>query len=217
MTAERLAQILFEDRRLQRAFVVLVGSEQVKCSTSKSEVAAAAAAFLQEKAVEIDTAKMHLLSPWYMLPAADAFTLKNPPHTTTALAKLLGITLTQAEEALETLINVGILDRSPIGFRKTSRKVTFAKKSEPNLAVRDYHRGMINRALESMDQDPVDQRYFFGRTVAIRYEQYDDIIEHARVYLDRLSELAFEAGDEADSLFQSNIQVFELSRGRGKK
>jgi uncharacterized protein (TIGR02147 family) len=109
--------------------------------------------------------------------------------------------------ALANLQNHGL-----IRFDQTERvyrvkKSSFATAPDiPSEAVRKYHREMLVRAAEAIDEEPVDQREFATATFTFDRKNMNEVKNLIRQFRDRLEKLY--ATNKTDDVFQLNLQFF---------
>jgi uncharacterized protein (TIGR02147 family) len=155
-----------------------------------------------------------LLDQWYHLPLLNLATTKGFDPAPEKVAARLGISVAEARDSLMRLIQSGHLQwEDSGGIRRSKLKLRFpTQRSHPS--VRAFHRSMIRRAHEAMQQEPsqeeFQERLISGVNLAgdpARLTEAKLILEEA-VY--RAAELL--AGGECSEVFQVNLQLFKLSR-----
>jgi uncharacterized protein (TIGR02147 family) len=87
------------------------------------------------------------------------------------------------------------------------RKASFATAPDvPSEAVRRYHREMLSRAAEALEEESVDQREFATATFAFDRRHLSEVKNLIRQFRDRLEKLY--ASNQTDDVFQLNLQFF---------
>jgi len=165
--------------------------------------------------VEMDRFKV--LSEWYHVALLDLTTLPEFKPTYSWAGRALGIKPSEVKAAVGRLSRLGLLEVSPQGWRKT-HKMLSVPAAAPSAAVRNFHRQMIGKALETLESaEPEDfaARHVVGTTMAIDRSRLPEA--KRRVEKFRRSLLKFLAGSEPTDLYQLNLQLFPLVKKRSAK
>jgi uncharacterized protein (TIGR02147 family) len=111
-------------------------------------------------------AKMHDLTvdhfrsiaDWYCLPILELTMLEGFRFTPVNSARRLGISVAEAEAAIDRLARLGLLERQKNGgYRKTKTYLLFDAKGHPD-AIRKFHRGLLQKALAAVEAQPPEER-----------------------------------------------------------
>lgn len=126
------------------------------------------------------------------------------------------VTVAEARQALADLLELGLLVEEDGRVRPA--QVTLATPHEVmGFAAHNYHRDMLARAGESIERVPPAQRHLLGVTVAIPAS----LVGVLKIELDRFQERLLDLCDrhaaEAEQVYQINLQLFPLSRARGRR
>ena len=83
----------------------------------------------------------------------------------------------------------------------------------PSKSIRAFHRSMIGKAEKALESQSVEERFFLGKTMAIAFE---DMPRFQQILSDCMQEVGLKGKEtqKADSLYQLNIQFFNLKDGR---
>ncbi|HWU44978.1 MAG TPA: TIGR02147 family protein [Bdellovibrio sp.] len=153
-----------------------------------------------------------LLDPWYKIALLDLATCGDLPNDPSLVGRRLGISLSEARQAIVELKEQGYLEVENSFLRKTNRLLRFpTTKSHPS--IREYHRTMLKKAAEAMlatDQESFEMRSINSISVAANPAQ----IAKARA---RLTEALFEICEilhegEASEVVQIAGQIFPISK-----
>lgn len=121
------------------------------------------------------------------------------------------ITPAEAEEAVATLLEMGLLGRGEDGrLRQTDPLVTTGEGPLPKHVAR-YHRAMLERASEAIDMFPRDQRQVASVTLCVSEDDLQEILERAQSFRHELLQ-RFPTSATPTRLVQVGLQVFPLSR-----
>ena len=117
---------------------------------------------------------------------------------------------TEAARAVETLEHLGLLERKGGKLVQAERVVTTGAETR-GLHIRNYHRSMMDQAVQSMDLVPASDRDISSITVCARRDTLHAIKERVQRFRQEL--LALAANDpDGDCVVQLNIQLFPLSQ-----
>ena len=113
----------------------------------------------------------------------------------------------QVKDSLALLEAAGLLKRDRRGRLKPVNENTETTHEISSEAIRENHRGMMNRALEALEEQSVAQRQF--NSLALQFEPENLPLAKKRI-LDFVKRFNEEFGsNDADQIYQLNIQFFE--------
>ncbi len=120
------------------------------------------------------------------------------------------VTPAQVRKGFETLIKVGLLKRNYQTGELESKTADSSIETThdiPSEAIREHHKGMINRALEAVDEQTVDERHLNSLTIKFdkskKTEAKNAILNFVKEFNDK-----FYDADSKD-IHQLNVQFFE--------
>lgn len=114
--------------------------------------------------LEVDRFK--LISDWYHFAILSLTEIpKSKPHPKW-VARRLGITISNAQDAIERLKRLGLLEIQANSWRQSSLSLSTSSPI-PSSAIKKYHHQILEKASQSLDQDPIDKREFGAMTMAI--------------------------------------------------
>lgn len=209
-SAQNIARKIYKQKKEQELFLSLVALSLAK----KPSEAAAALAEVKRKNISVDYVELSwidVISDWYHMAIAELVTLPRAPRTPQDISKYLGLSVPEVDLAIDRLLQLGILRNVGGRYRKSSHEIA-TPSGVPSAAIRRYHKQMIEKALESVDTQDVSERFLYGRTMTIKKADLPQLEALTREYLHRLSELSQDT-EACDSLYQVNIQTFNLKRG----
>jgi uncharacterized protein (TIGR02147 family) len=124
------------------------------------------------------------------------------------------VTRTRAQEALNTLHELGMLAQDEAGRWHPTDASVVTPTEVLGLAVHNYHREMIDRSRESIDGFEPEERHLLGVTVAVPESMVDQLKDELNRFQARLLDLCDGADAPADRVYQLNLHLFPLSAGR---
>lgn len=125
------------------------------------------------------------------------------------MAEKLAIDPSVCGEALERLRRLGLMELKNGEWKRTARPLE-TPTDIPSQAIRNFHRQTIARAVESMEESPLDERDITSIMLVTDKAKLEEAKRRIRLFRKELAEfLDAEGGDEVYSL---NIQLFPQTR-----
>lgn len=154
--------------------------------------------------------RFRVISDWWCLAVLDLTLLDGFQENSEWIAKRLGLQKRQAKQALERCLRLGLLERDAEGqLRKTHAKLTF-ETTQSDSAVREFHRGMIRRALDELEHpERFERRDISGILIAANPERVAEAKK--RIASFQRSLLRFLGEGPATELYQFNTQLFQVT------
>lgn len=121
------------------------------------------------------------------------------------------ITVKQAEAALKLLEKLKLIRKSPDGSWEQARRDISTGPEVKSMAVGNFHREMIQLAVESIDRFSSSHRDVSGLTLSIRRESIPELKARIISFRKELMELAG-VDENPDMVVQINIQLFPLTK-----
>ena len=115
-----------------------------------------------------------------------------------------------AAEALETLIELGLLERNEGTVTRGATMVTTGAETR-GIHIRQYHRAMLERAAESMELITAAERDISSVTLCVSDRSLPALKAEIQNFRKRLMQLA-EDDPHPDRVVQFNLQLFPLTR-----
>jgi uncharacterized protein (TIGR02147 family) len=135
---------------------------------------------------------------------ARSFGAKSPAE----MAQLLGIEADEVKESLKSMVKLGFIEQTDKGYRRTTPIFQSASIAQ-SIHVRNLHREMIRKALNSVDSVPKDQRELNSLSISLTEKQFSDV---KRKLFEFVQDMASLYGEEAspDHVYQLNLQFFPV-------
>lgn len=207
-----------EDAEFFRALVELDQAETHEDKNRAWEQVAACRRFREARSAEVDF--FRYLSTWYYPAIRELALCRDFQADPTWIADRLmpRITPAQAREALETLLELGLLVRQDDGSVVTADTSLATPREVAWLVAANYHRQMLGRASESLERVPASERHLLGVTVAVP----ESLLPALKAELDAMQQRLLHLCDDAavqdgapaaERVCQLNLQLVPLSRG----
>lgn len=213
--ADRFAAAFGLDDDEARYFVDLVAFNQAATLSERNRHYAKLTGYQRyRKAHKLDLAHAAYYSAWYM-PAIRELAARSDFRDDPAwLAEQLvpPITKLEAERSLQILIELGMLVRDAAGRLRQAEVLLSTGPETRGLHIAAYHRGMMAKAMESIDLVPASERDISSLTICLGTNGLRSFKERVQRFRRELLELSA-LEDEPEQVVQMNFQLFPLSKG----
>jgi uncharacterized protein (TIGR02147 family) len=212
--AERFATALRLEGEAASYFVDLVAFNQASTQSARNKQYARLTSFKgYRKAHRLEIAHAAYHAAWYM-PAiremASSRSFRDDPEW-------IGAQLTppiaraEAQRALDTLIELGLLVRTASGKLEQSEPVLSTGAEAKGVHIVSYHRAMMERAVASIDHAPAHDRDISSITMCVGEDGIRRLKERVQRFRREILELSA-LEDDPVRVVQINFQVFPLSQ-----
>ena len=171
--AVRAVQIMDLEPQASRLFIDSVGDEGKMNRVGKFLPEAAAP---RETEVEIDEERFRIISDWYHYAILELTFVPEFRNDPAWIARRLGISPAEVELAVQRLLKLGLLNEVNGKLKKTDATVTTKNRALSTPALRKLQRQVLQMALHSLENDPIQERSHTSMTMTIN----PDKIELAR-------------------------------------
>ncbi len=213
-TAERFAETCGLGKEATKYFLLLVEFNQASSSEDRGVLYQKLSAFQRYRKVhKLELADATYHSTWYLPAIRELVQSKHFREDPEWIARTLvpPIKPVEAQKAIETLLELGLISRSAEGELCQQDRVLSTGAQTSGVHIRNYHAEMLDRALASMALVPAAERDISSLTMCLGPK--------AMVYLkQRLAELRQELIElcvtepEPSRVLQLNLQLFPLSQ-----
>ena len=199
-----------------RYFSDLVAFNQAEAVSERNKYYARLTGFQRyRQAHRLDVTHAAYYSTWYMPAIRELVLREDFREDPEWLAQELvpAITRAEATQALETLFDLGLLVRGADGKITQADPLLSTGPETRGLHIANYHRGMMQRAVESIDLVPAAERDISSLTLCVGkngLRAFKERIQRFRKELLELSALE----DDPEQVVQLNFQLFPLSKAR---
>ncbi len=212
-SVEKFADALDLEGEQRRFFADLVAFNQAESEEARNEAFERIAARQRfREARRIDSTMFEYLSNWYH-PAIRELAARPDFRADPAwIAETLtpSITEQQAEQSLDLLFEMGLLVRGDDGKIARGEPSLTTGHEVGSLAIKNYHRQMLERASASIEAFDSEVRDISALTVCIDAEMVDEFKERIHAFRETLLHLADET-DDPEAIYQLNVQLFPLT------
>lgn len=214
--AARYAKALGLDGNAAAYFVDLAAFTRARTSAEKNAIYQRLATFRgYRQAQRLELAHAAYYGNWYV-PAIRELALRPDfqPDPEWIVGRLLPpIRKQEAQQALDTLIALGLLSWDADGALVQGTAVLTTGPETRGLHIGNYHRAMMGRAAAAIDLVPAPSRDISSITFCVGPGHLAEIKARIRQFRQELIALASEETD-GDQVIQLNMQLFPLSTSR---
>lgn len=215
--AARFAKAVGLDADGSAYFIELVRFNQAKSTSDRNASYVRLTGFRRHRRaqpLELKHAAYH--STWY-LPAIRELAARPDFRDDPAwIARTLWPSISKGEAlaALTTLLDLGLLVKDEDGKVVQGEALLSTGAETRGLHIRNYHRMMMNRAAEAMDEIPSADRDISSLTLCLGRDGLARLKQRIVRFRRELLELST-VEDEPEQVVQVNFQLFPLSRNPG--
>jgi uncharacterized protein (TIGR02147 family) len=214
-TVDKVAKALGLGSKEGQYFADLVNSSQAESAVDRSRAFERVAASRRfRSARRIDALVLSYLSHWYHPAIRELAARADFSEDPVWIAKMLVpcIRASEAKNSLSLLLELGLLTRAKNG-RLTRGEVTLTTEHEvKQMGAANFHRQMMERAADSIQNIPREERDLAALTVCVSAETAAQVKQRIHAFRESLADLC-DADAEPARVHQLNIQWFPLSRG----
>lgn len=160
--------------------------------------------------IQLSADEFNIVADWYyfaILSLAETERFESSPEW---ISRRLGINLTQAKSAVETLIRMGLLKTGPRGSLKASGKKFQAASTLPSSSIRKNHLQGLQLAEQALHDVSLEKREFGAATIIIDPELLPVAKEKIRAFRSEMTAL-MESGKKKE-VYRLNVQFFPLTK-----
>jgi len=218
-SVERVAVGLGLDRREAEAFELLVEMGQAESDSRKNRAYTKIAKLAQRdpvKKIEVDQYEAY--SRWQTMVLRELVQLPDFDENPERLAKRMRFKTKPDEikKGVDNLERLGLVVRDEAGKLIPAEKNLTSGPEVRSLAIRNFHRSMLQRAIEALDTVPLAERNVSGVTVALTRRQYGRVIELVQTLRREVLAVAEETSphedDEPPEIHQLSFALFPLTQ-----
>lgn len=151
------------------------------------------------------------ISDWEYFAVLELFTLKDFNGTERNIALKLSLSPLRSKEVLERLLRLNLVSRDNGVYHLTSGNTSWAPTGNTTEAKKKLQRQLMEKSLNSLDEDPYDIRDHSSVTLAIKKSELPSFKKTLKDVRKQLTEMFQKPGD-FDEVYQLNISLFPLTK-----
>lgn len=152
-----------------------------------------------------------VLADWYHITIIEMLGMKGFNPTPAHISRRLGISLLEAETALDRLKRLQLIELNADGALVRTHKSRKIESSEKNLALQAFHRQMLEKAAQSLTMQTPKEKFVGSETFAFDVSQMPEVQRRIDEFLDDLSEFAATGANPTET-YHAGVQLFRLTR-----
>lgn len=129
------------------------------------------------------------------------------------MARRLGVSIEDVEKSLNTLAEAGLIQKAEGRWVHTDRHLTAVNIKQSSEIRVKLQKEVVQKALQSLDKDPFEQRGHYSMTMAINPERINEANRMIMEFMETLCDY-LETGARKE-VYQLSVQLFPLTERRG--
>jgi uncharacterized protein (TIGR02147 family) len=114
----------------------------------------------------------------------------------------------QARDSVALLLQLDMLEKAVDGTYRQKHSAITTGPEVSSVAVRSFHRQMIQHASDALDGIDVQKRYVAATTMGITKECYDVLVQESQAFRDRIINIVNTYS--GDRVYQLCLQIFPV-------
>ena len=159
---------------------------------------------------ELDLDVAETISSWEHFAILAFLELDTKRCDTNAIAQRLGIPLGIVVECAARLVRLGLIQRLGDTWVLTGKNMA-TPSNVPSFHLREALRQNMQKAMDSLEEDPVHRRDMSGITMAISSERLPEARKLIQDFRRKLAAF-LEEGSKRDAVYRLNVELFPLTR-----
>jgi uncharacterized protein (TIGR02147 family) len=159
---------------------------------------------------KIDLATFEQISDWTHFAILSLLETKNFKLEDKWIARRLGIPLLRAKIAIECLLKLQFIEKKGKRWVQTGRPLVVENQTS-TTATRKFHRQLLEKAIESLENDPISLRDFSSVTMAIDPRLIPLALKRIRKFRRELMHELESSGDPLE-VYNLTVQIYPVSK-----
>jgi len=205
--AESIALRLGMSRTEKSTFCDLVQSQHARSAIKR----ASAKKRLQKRVITTQTISadaFKVICDWYHFAILELSRTTAGLQDAKSVSRRLGISVFEAEQALERLTRLGML-KSKNGTLVATDSYFANPEGVPSHGIKTFHRQILEKALKSLFLDPVDEREFSNLIFAVDPADLPKLRDRIREFVGQVDR-EFSVSPKKSGVYNLSIQLFPL-------
>ena len=165
----------------------------------------------------MDLKTFRSMSDWYFTAIKQLIEMKDFVEDEEWIRKRLRkkVTPGQIRYALQTMSELGITERDDQGVLRVKAKAWRSTNDIPSSAIRKHHAGMLELAVEALEEQSIHERQISGLTLKVKSERLDEAKKHLYQMMKDFNSKFFD--EDGEEVVQLNVQLFQLTKSLREK
>ncbi len=165
--------------------------------------------------LEID--RFAVIADWYHSAILELTQTKGFQSNPRAIARRLGITVTEVHAAIERLVNVGMLKRRGNGrlVNIAGSQTSLGTVPHSSAAQRRLQKQILQMAMDALESIPVEKRSQTSMTMAINTRRLPEAMEIIRRFRRQLSQL-LEQDSDRNEVYHLAVSLYPVTQPKNR-
>ncbi len=152
-----------------------------------------------------------VISDWWHFAILSLIDIPGESLDPDQVGRRLNIHPIEAQAAIERLVRLGILEQEADGSWKQNGAPIKVENRLSTGATRKFNRQLLEKAIESLESDPIEKRDFSSVTFAMNPKLVSYALEKIRAFRRSLMK-ELENHGEAKEVYHLSVQIFPLTK-----
>lgn len=196
-----------------RYFTLMVDFTHATTPASKQQIFDQMSALLPRAVKTLTKNQQEYYSKWYYVAAREALSVLNVNEgNIQELALFLSpkISLPQAKQAIQLLLDLGLIEKTDGFYKSVNKTVTSGREVAP-LFVHQFQKQMIDLAKDALDHYTTARRNISTTTMSVSADGLERIIRKIDMFQKEILDIVHSDNGET-MLCELNVQFFPLSK-----
>lgn len=217
--AHQISKFIGLNPEQQKHWIDLINIQFSKSGKIRQESELRVKCRLQSQLHRISLDQFKVISDWYHLAYLELLQLNSQKYSNLNFAcKALNVPLKTLQMGVGRLESLGLIEKNQEGIF-SARPNNYLGDTIPSLAIRQFHTQVLKKALESIEDQPMSQRFISTTMVALPNEEVEKILSDIKHLADRYLDPYIENCQslKKDMFYCLNIQFFNLISKKEQK
>lgn len=207
--ADRVAEAFGLKTLEVQFFQTLVHFNQAESFTERDKIFKEMQTFKKFNSLKkADRAQYDCFSTWYMIAILEGLGTNWNRKSVKEMAESLKITEAEVERAISTLSEVGLIEKRRGNWVPVNAAISTPEELN-SLNVRNYHKQMIEKAVEASDKIGNNDQSLASLTIALSPQNFAKL-KNKMFKILRTMNAEFSDDPSPEKIYQVNLQIFSL-------
>ncbi len=164
-------------------------------------------------AQKITLDQLAFISEWQHYAILSLLEIPDTEFNPNFIAQRLGISVLQAKVSMQRLVQMGIVEQRPDGRWRQRNGPIVIENTNSTETTRKFNRQLIEKSIESLENDPMELRDFTSTTFAMSPRQIPHALKRIREFRRQLV-CELEAAGSPEEVYHLTVQLFPSSKRR---
>lgn len=192
-------------------FSTLVESEHARSKVARGAASLRLQKFRVNNVSKYRNKVFEFVSSWEYLAIIELIQLLHTRSDITWIANKLGLTKRRANECIKKLLDEKLIEKKNNKFIRKDKSFMMWGDDIPSRSIRNFHKGVIQKSLDSMERDSIGKRSFRSTVIQVdpsRMEEANRMIEGFSIELNKF----LNNGNSASEVYYFSTQLFPVTK-----